>query len=99
MAAALGAARRALLRCSAASSASTASMERFLSSHSISSSVSSRFSRRVLPSSMSRLPVELSFVQSLLPLHSVTASALLISMLSVKPGSWAWLSEGFATPL
>ncbi|KAG0491462.1 hypothetical protein HPP92_004485 [Vanilla planifolia] len=45
MAAALGAARRALLRCSAASSASTASMERFLSSRSISSSVSSRFSR------------------------------------------------------
>lgn len=41
-----------------------------------------------------RLPVELGFAQSLMPLHSITASALLISMLSLKPGSWAWLSEG-----
>ena len=41
-----------------------------------------------------RLPVELGCAQSLMPLHSVTASALLTSMLSLKPGSWAWLSEG-----
>ncbi|KAL6497529.1 hypothetical protein OROHE_027158 [Orobanche hederae] len=34
-----------------------------------------------------------------MPLHSVTASALLRSMLSSKVGQWSVLSEGFATPL
>ncbi|MCL7024698.1 hypothetical protein MKW94_002348 [Papaver nudicaule] len=41
----------------------------------------------------SRLPV-LGCAQSLMPLHSVTASALLTSKLSLKAGNWAWLSEG-----
>ncbi|MQL72579.1 hypothetical protein Taro_004930 [Colocasia esculenta] len=50
-------------------------------------------SRRRLSSSFSRMPVELGCVCSLMPLHSVTASSLLTSMLSLKPGSWAWLSE------
>ncbi|KAI3882141.1 hypothetical protein MKW92_022022 [Papaver armeniacum] len=40
----------------------------------------------------SRLPV-LGCAQSLMPLHSVTASALLTSKLSLKAGNWAWLSE------
>jgi hypothetical protein len=31
---------------------------------------------------------------SLMPMHSATASALLTSMLGLKPGSWGWLSEG-----
>ncbi|KAI3882683.1 hypothetical protein MKX03_031543, partial [Papaver bracteatum] len=31
----------------------------------------------------------------LMPLHSVTASALLTSKLSLKAGNWAWLSEGY----
>ncbi|XP_077242544.1 protein NUCLEAR FUSION DEFECTIVE 6, mitochondrial isoform X2 [Tasmannia lanceolata] len=53
----------------------------------------SRFSRHKLPS-ISRLPVELGCAQSLMPLHSVTASALLTSMLSLKVGNWGWLSEG-----
>ncbi|XP_043704886.1 protein NUCLEAR FUSION DEFECTIVE 6, mitochondrial-like [Telopea speciosissima] len=47
----------------------------------------------------SRLPMELGCAQSLMPLHSVTASALFTSMLSLKGGNWGWLSEGFATPL
>ncbi|CAA2956435.1 Hypothetical predicted protein [Olea europaea subsp. europaea] len=47
----------------------------------------------------SRLPVELSCGESLMPLHSVTASVLLKSMLSSKVGQWGCLSEGFATPL
>ncbi|XP_011098486.1 protein NUCLEAR FUSION DEFECTIVE 6, chloroplastic/mitochondrial [Sesamum indicum] len=47
----------------------------------------------------SRLPVELGCGESLMPLHSVTASALLNSMLSSKVGQWGFLSEGFATPL
>ncbi|KAK1441224.1 hypothetical protein QVD17_07067 [Tagetes erecta] len=51
------------------------------------------------PSFLSRLPVELAGMQSLMPLHSVTASALLKSMLSSKVGQWGSLSEGFATPL
>ncbi|XP_058091679.1 protein NUCLEAR FUSION DEFECTIVE 6, mitochondrial-like [Magnolia sinica] len=48
---------------------------------------------------ISRSPVELGCAQSLMPLHSVTASALLTSMLSFKSGNWGWLSEGFATTL
>ncbi|KAK4598096.1 hypothetical protein RGQ29_015552 [Quercus rubra] len=49
---------------------------------------------------LSRLPVALSGVQqSLMPLHSVTASALLTSLLSVYNDNWGCLSEGFATTL
>ncbi|KAK1313500.1 hypothetical protein QJS10_CPA06g01535 [Acorus calamus] len=58
-----------------------------------------RLSKRKLPLNISRLPVELGCVQSLMPLHSATASVLLNSMLSSKPGSWGWLSEGISTPL
>ncbi|CAA3001280.1 Hypothetical predicted protein [Olea europaea subsp. europaea] len=47
----------------------------------------------------SRQPVELSSGESLMPLHSVTASVLLKSMLSSKVGQWGCLSEGFAVPL
>ncbi|KAL1537143.1 protein NUCLEAR FUSION DEFECTIVE 6, mitochondrial-like [Salvia divinorum] len=50
-------------------------------------------------STTSRLPVELGCGESLMPLHSATASALLNSMLSSKVGRWGYLSEGFATPL
>uniref|UniRef100_A0A7N0TE04 Uncharacterized protein n=1 Tax=Kalanchoe fedtschenkoi TaxID=63787 RepID=A0A7N0TE04_KALFE len=46
----------------------------------------------------SRLPVELGGVQSLMPLHSVTASALLNSLLA-STATWSSLSEGLATPL
>ncbi|CAH1420673.1 unnamed protein product [Lactuca virosa] len=59
------------------------------------SSISGRRNPRLL----SRLPVELGGMQSLMPLHSATASALLNSMLSSKVGQWGTLSEGFATPL
>ncbi|KAI3474879.1 hypothetical protein Pfo_030190 [Paulownia fortunei] len=58
-----------------------------------------RLSPRYRPFFSSRLPVELGCGESLMPLHSVTASALLKSMLSSKVGQWAFLSEGFATPL
>ncbi|KAL6845125.1 hypothetical protein ACP4OV_024620 [Aristida adscensionis] len=52
-----------------------------------------RASRRRL--AISRVPVAaLGGVQgSLMPMHSATASALLTSMLGLKPGSWGWLSE------
>ncbi|KAL3813789.1 hypothetical protein ACJIZ3_015057 [Penstemon smallii] len=42
----------------------------------------------------SRLPLELGCGVSLMPLHSVTASALLKSMLSSDVGQWGVLSEG-----
>ncbi|XP_074295983.1 uncharacterized protein LOC141623732 isoform X2 [Silene latifolia] len=48
--------------------------------------------------SSNRLPVELRCVQSLMPLHSATASALFTSLLSVPAQSWGSLSQGFATP-
>ncbi|XP_077229625.1 protein NUCLEAR FUSION DEFECTIVE 6, mitochondrial [Tasmannia lanceolata] len=42
-----------------------------------------------------RSPVEMSCcVESLLPMHSATASALLTSMLAVSPRGYGWLSEG-----
>lgn len=42
-----------------------------------------------------RLPVELTGVQlSLMPLHSVTASALFTSLLSLHNHNWGCLSEG-----
>ncbi|OWM76058.1 uncharacterized protein LOC116209796 [Punica granatum] len=48
---------------------------------------------------LSRLPVELGGVLTMIPLHSVTASALFTSLLSLSSHSWGCLSEGFATPL
>ncbi|XP_022733938.1 uncharacterized protein LOC111287574 [Durio zibethinus] len=57
----------------------------------------SRLSLRNLTSS--RLPVELAAAVTLIPLHSVTASALFTSLLSLHNQSWGCLSEGFATPL
>ncbi|PQP95326.1 protein NUCLEAR FUSION DEFECTIVE 6 chloroplastic/mitochondrial-like [Prunus yedoensis var. nudiflora] len=47
----------------------------------------------------SRFPVELAGAQSLIPMHSATASALFTSLLSLHNNSWGCLSEGFATPL
>ena len=41
-----------------------------------------------------RLPVALGCTESLMPLHSATASALFTSMLSVHSQSWGCLSEG-----
>ncbi|XP_058735225.1 protein NUCLEAR FUSION DEFECTIVE 6, mitochondrial-like isoform X1 [Vicia villosa] len=42
-----------------------------------------------------RSPVQLSFcVESMMPYHTVTASALMTSMLSISSRNYAWLSEG-----
>ncbi|CAL9156085.1 unnamed protein product [Musa hybrid cultivar] len=53
-----------------------------------------RLPRGRLPFGISRSPVELGCAQSLMPFHSVTATALLTSMLSTRPGGWACFSEG-----
>ncbi|KAG9439513.1 hypothetical protein H6P81_019678 [Aristolochia fimbriata] len=63
-----------------------------------SSPTAARVSRRKLPS-FTRLPAVLGCAQSLMPLHSVTASSLLTSKLSLKARNWGWLSEGFASTL
>ncbi|KAL5132270.1 Protein NUCLEAR FUSION DEFECTIVE 6, chloroplastic/mitochondrial [Glycine soja] len=51
-------------------------------------------SNKPLSQSTLRCPVELSFcVESMLPYHSATASALMTSMLSVSRHSYGWLPE------
>ncbi|XP_059658845.1 protein NUCLEAR FUSION DEFECTIVE 6, mitochondrial isoform X1 [Cornus florida] len=50
--------------------------------------------QKPLPSRIFRSPVEMSCaVESLLPFHTATASALLTSMLSVSPRSYGWTLE------
>ncbi|KAH9627200.1 hypothetical protein KSS87_020746 [Heliosperma pusillum] len=49
--------------------------------------------------SSSRLPVELACAQSLMPLHSATASALFTSLLSVHAQSWGSLSEVYCVSM
>ncbi|KAK9112568.1 hypothetical protein Scep_020087 [Stephania cephalantha] len=101
-------ARRAIMSSSSATKcwslasllSSSSSASAFTTATKLSGGLSSaRISARFKPRFISRLPVELGCSQSLMPLHSVTASSLLTSMLSLKGGNWGWLSEGFATPL
>ncbi|XP_022633587.1 protein NUCLEAR FUSION DEFECTIVE 6, chloroplastic/mitochondrial isoform X1 [Vigna radiata var. radiata] len=56
-------------------------------------------SNKPLSQSTLRCPVELSFcVESMLPYHMATASALMTSMLSVSRRSYGWLPEAVRTP-
>ncbi|KAK6249072.1 hypothetical protein QUC31_020637 [Theobroma cacao] len=48
---------------------------------------------------ISRLPVELSCLMSMMPLHSAVASARLRSFLAVESQSWGLISQGISLPL
>ncbi|XP_027343756.1 uncharacterized protein LOC113856223 [Abrus precatorius] len=53
--------------------------------------------RRV--SCTSRLPVELSSFESMMPLHSAVASARLVSSLSIESLGWGLVPQGISMPL
>ncbi|XP_041006481.1 uncharacterized protein LOC121251185 [Juglans microcarpa x Juglans regia] len=48
---------------------------------------------------ISRLPVELSSLETMMPLHSAIASARLTSSLSVESKSWSLVPQGISMPL
>ncbi|XWS26321.1 hypothetical protein CRYUN_Cryun26dG0022000 [Craigia yunnanensis] len=50
-------------------------------------------------SGISRLPVELSCLISMMPLHIVVASARLRSFLAVESESWGLIPQGISMPL
>ncbi|KAL4282802.1 hypothetical protein GQ457_16G001110 [Hibiscus cannabinus] len=50
-------------------------------------------------SGISRLPVELSCLMSMMPLHSAVASARLRSFLAMESQSWGLIPQGISMPL
>lgn len=48
---------------------------------------------------ISRLPLELSSVESMMPLHNANASARLVSSLSIDSQSWGLVPQGISMPL
>ncbi|GMJ15892.1 hypothetical protein HRI_005258400 [Hibiscus trionum] len=50
-------------------------------------------------SGISRLPVELSCLMSMMPLHSAVASARLKSFLAMESQSWGLIPQGISMPL
>ncbi|XP_050251987.1 uncharacterized protein LOC126698652 [Quercus robur] len=52
-----------------------------------------RFSR------ISRLPLELSSVETMIPLHNAIASARLVSSLSTDSQTWSLVPQGISMPL
>ncbi|KAL3021843.1 hypothetical protein AAZX31_05G215000 [Glycine max] len=47
----------------------------------------------------SRLPVELGCLESMMPFHSVVASARLVSSLSIESLGWGLVPQGISMPL
>ncbi|KHG04790.1 hypothetical protein F383_28980 [Gossypium arboreum] len=64
---------------------------------SASSSSSSSSVKRI--SGIPRLPVELSCLISMMPLHSAVASARLRSFLAIESQSWGLIPQGISMPL
>ncbi|CAH8262881.1 unnamed protein product [Arabidopsis lyrata] len=84
---------RSMLR-AASSRSAAASTGRFASQAKSAPPLFRATARRSPLLSPLRNPVELSFcVESLLPYHTATASALMTSMLSISGQSFGWLSD------
>ncbi|TYI22554.1 hypothetical protein ES332_A06G111600v1 [Gossypium tomentosum] len=73
----------------------SSSQSQFSSASSSSSSSSSL--KRI--SGIPRLPVELSCLISMMPLHSAVASARLRSFLAIESQSWGLIPQGISMPL
>ncbi|KAB2077455.1 hypothetical protein ES319_A06G101800v1 [Gossypium barbadense] len=73
----------------------SSSRSQFSSASSSSSSSSSL--KRI--SGIPRLPVELSCLISMMPLHSAVASARLRSFLAIESQSWGLIPQGISMPL
>ncbi|XP_043708494.1 protein NONRESPONDING TO OXYLIPINS 2, mitochondrial-like isoform X2 [Telopea speciosissima] len=46
----------------------------------------------------SSMAMALGSLESLMPLHSATASTRLVSIIAVDSSCWSWLSQAFAVP-
>ncbi|KAK8348899.1 hypothetical protein V6Z11_A06G109000 [Gossypium hirsutum] len=84
----------------------SSSQSQFSSASSSSSSSSSSSLKRIsgIPREMGislsfRLPVELSCLISMMPLHSAVASARLRSFLAIESQSWGLIPQGISMPL
>ncbi|GLU06374.1 hypothetical protein SLE2022_234140 [Rubroshorea leprosula] len=87
-------AARSILRSSGTRSAA-ARLDSQIKSKAAPSAFRATSSRTPLASRTFRCPVGSSFcLESMLPYHTVTASALMTSMLSISSRSSAWLPEG-----
>ncbi|KAG4195130.1 hypothetical protein ERO13_A06G094700v2 [Gossypium hirsutum] len=75
----------------------SSSQSQFSSASSSSSSSSSSSLKRI--SGIPRLPVELSCLISMMPLHSAVASARLRSFLAIESQSWGLIPQGISMPL
>ncbi|CAN0913642.1 Protein NUCLEAR FUSION DEFECTIVE 6, mitochondrial [Linum grandiflorum] len=97
---AAAAAGRSIFRSSSSSASARNAAARFASQTKAApkASPSSAFrasANKPVSQSTFRLPVEMSFaVESMMPFHTVTASALMTSMLSISQRSYGWLPEG-----